>query len=273
MALKYQIKAQMNQREFKICFSLLWLLSIGGFILGCIRCYHDEIMQIRSAADNFLLVSTSARSINMVFTLIFPLVAATLCAGYRKKNEKNGDGLFSMLRMSKTKYIVGNAIATVIITVLSILFVLVVNQLLCFTAFPINGYDNRFAAPQYAYFTVYDSKMLLDFWQIQNPYIYNALYSIMISILGGGIALLAYAVCFIKKTEKMKSIQISIMIFAAFALLVVAGQFLNIPILSYLTFVETAHQTNLFSYFLFLLVIYGAGIILIIKGTKNYEYI
>ena len=272
-SIMYQIKSQINQREYKICFSLLWFLSIGGFIVSCFSYYGRGYMQIRSAADEFLLVSTSSRAFTMVFTLIFPLLSATLCAGYRKKNEKNGDGLFSLLRMSKKKYIFGNAIAVVMITALSILLVLVVNQLLCIIAFPITGYDNRFAMPQYMMAAGYDSTVLLDFWQIQNPYIYNLLYSIMISVLGGGMALLAYGICFVKKIEKMKSIQISIIIFALFALMMVAGQLLDIPILSYLSFVETGHYTNLLSYFIFIIVVYGAGIALLIKGIKHYEYI
>ena len=272
-SIMYQIKSQINQREYKICFSLLWFLSIGGFIVSCFSYYGRGYMQIRSAADEFLLVSTSSRAFTMVFTLIFPLIAATLCAGYRKKNEKNGDGLFSLLRMSKKKYILGNATAVVMITGLSILLVLVVNQLLCIIAFPINGYDNRFAMPQYMMAAGYDSTVLLDFWQIQNPYIYNLLYSVMISVLGGGMALLAYGICFVKKIEKMKSIQISIIIFALFALMMVAGQLLDIPVLSYLSFVETEHYTNLLNYFIFIIVVYGAGIALSIKGMKNYEYI
>lgn len=272
-SLMYQIKSQMNQREFKICFSLLWFLSIGGFIVSCISYYHRGYMQIRSAADEFLLVSTSARAFTMIFTLIFPLIAAALCAGYRKKNEKNGDGLFSLIRMNKKKHILGNAIVVVVITVLSILLVLMINQLLCIIAFPISGFDNRFGIPQYIMAAEYDHKMLLDFWQIQNPYIYNLLYSIMISVLGGGMALLAYGICFVKKAEKMKAIQISIIIFALFALMMVVGQLLDIPVLSYLSFVETGHYTNILSYFIFTIVIYGAGIALSIKGMKKYEYI
>ena len=87
------------------------------------------------------------------------------------------------------------------------------------------------------------------------------------------MALLAYGICFVKKIEKMKSIQISIIIFALFALMMVAGQLLDIPVLSYLSFVETGHYTNLLNYFIFIIVVYGAGIALSIKGMKNYEYI
>lgn len=269
----YQMKSQINQREYKICFILLCFLSVGGFLLNCISYYGNSYMQIRSAADEFLLTSTSARAATMVFTLIFPLLAATLCAGYRKKNEKNGDGLFSLIRMSRKKYILGNALVVVLITSLSILFVLLINQLLCIVAFPIEGFDNRFGIPQYMMASEYDRKMLLDLWQIQNPYIYNLLYSVMISVLGGGISLLAYGMSFVKKAEKLKAIQISIIIFAFFALMMVTGQVLNISVLSYLSFVEVGHYTNLTSYFCFIIVIYGAGIALSIKGMKSYEYI
>lgn len=230
-------------------------------------------MQVRSAADNFLLVSTGSRAVMMVFSLIFPLISATLCSGYRKNNEKKGDGLFSLLRMNKKQYVLGNAMVVVLMTIVSILFVLIMNQLLCCIAFPIEGFDNRFGIPVYAKAMEYNSNLLFDFWQIENPYVYNILYSVIISVLAGGIALLAYGLGICDKFEKLKAIHISIIVFVFFIFVMIAGQSVNIPMMSFLSYVEAGHSISLLSYLIFVSVIYVIGIALTVKGSKSYEYI
>lgn len=272
-SLLFQIKSQLNQREFKVTFALLYVLSIGAVVWNCVKYYSVNYMEIRSAADNFLLVSTVSRPIKMIFTLVFPLLSATLYSGYRKNNEKNGNGLFSLLRMNRNKYIIGNAIVVTVMTFLSLFGALMLNQLLCCIAFPIDGYDNNFGIPQYALAMNYDKGLLLEFWQMQNPYIYNLLYALIVSILGSGIGLVAYGLGLVDKFEKIKAINISIVVFVFFILLMILGQFADIQMLSFLTYIETGHRVGLSEYLAFVLVIYAMGIVLTIKGSKKYEYI
>lgn len=269
----FHIKNQMNQREFKICFGILCLISFGGVVLNCTKYYHHSYMNIRSAADSFLLVSTSARAVTMIFSLIFPLIAATLCSGCRRNSEKKGVGLFSMMRMNRKEYVMGNAVSVIVLTITSILLVLMMNQLLCLITFPVVGYNNRFGTPEYVLPLEYDENLLFDFWQVQNPYIYNLIYAVVISIFGGGIALLTYGIQLFSFTEKLKPIQISILIFLFFICLTLLGQLMNIPVICYLSYVETAHYIGFTSYVVFIAMIYGLGIGLSIIGMKKYECI
>lgn len=269
----FQIKYQINQPEYKICFSMLLIFSLGGFLLCFTNSFGRDYMYIRSAAENFLLVATDARILEMVFALLFPLLAALLCAGCRRKSEVSGDGLNVILRMKKRSYVMGNACAVVILTFLSFAAVLTINQILCMVAFPVNGYDNRWGMPIYRLIMDYDSKKLFDIWTIQNPYIYNVLYSLIISILAGGIALLAYGLGLTRILKKVKTIQISVFVFVLFMLLFAMGEVSHIPMLSFTTFVETGHTVSFGQYLIFAGVIYLTGIILVIKGQKIYEYI
>lgn len=269
----FQLKSQINQRDFKITFALLCLMSIGAVLLNCIKAYGINYMRVRSAADNFLLCAPSSRAIMMIFSLLFPLIAATLGSGYRKNNEKKGDGLFSLLRMNRRQYIVGNAVAVVLITTVSILFILILNQLLCCIAFPIEGFDNRFGISVYAKAMTYDKNLLFDYWQINNPYVYNLLYSVIISVLAGGIALLTYGLELYDIFEKLKPIHISIIIFFFFIFIMIISHNLNIPLLSYLSYVEVNHNISFSSYLIFVSAIYVIGIALSLKGCNRYEYI
>lgn len=272
-AVEIAIKNQINQLEYKVCFLVLMLLSLGAFGQSCMNYYHAGYMSVRSAADNFILASPGARAFAMTFSLLLPLIASTTCAGCRKKNDTVGNGMFLMLRMNKKEYLSGNAFAVMILTSLTVFLILFLNQVLCLVAFPIEGYHNRFGVPQYLLAIDYDKDFLFDFWQIQNPYIYNLLYSLIISILCGGIAIFTYGVCGLRITSKYKAAQVSVAIFIFFELLIVIGQLFDIPAISCLSYIEIAHRVSLQEYLGFVSVIYLSGFVMVIKEIRNYEYI
>ena len=270
--LRFHLKDQMNQIEFQACFGVLWILSLVSFLMNCLEYYESHYTLVRSAADSFMLVSTSSNSITKLFALLFPLICAVLCAGCRKKNESAHSTLFPLLRMNKKQYVLGGASSVFILTVGSFFLALCVNQILCFVAFPMQGFDNRWGTPIYMLASEYDSTALFDFWKIQNPYLYNVLYIFIISMLAGGIALLCYGLSFIKRFQKLQPIQLAVGVFALFMAFTVFGQGFSIPIIDFLSFVETGHVTTIAHYAIFAFVIYIVGIIFIVKGLKDYEY-
>lgn len=271
--ISFFIKNQINRSEFKICFIILILLSISGVVMGYCQNYKKDLMFIRSAADNFLLASTYARVIEMLFALLFPLLAASLCAGYKKGSKKNEDCLFSLLRMNKKQFVYGNAVVVVVMTIMVFMFTLILNQLLCLLAFPLHGADNRWGQPRYELICSFNPEYLFDIWVIQNPYIYNILYIIIISILAGGIALLTYGLGYLKMLERLKPIQLSAIVFIGFIMLFVISQFIGISGISFLSYVETGHSVSLTQYCIFTCFIYLAGLVLTIKGKEVYEVI
>ena len=97
------LKSFVNQGRFKICFAILILLSISGMAMGYAANYQNDLIFVRSAADNFLLPSTDSRVVRMLFGFLAVLIASSLCTGYGRE-----DGLFQMLRMDRRRYIYGN---------------------------------------------------------------------------------------------------------------------------------------------------------------------
>ena len=63
----------------------------------------------------------------------------------------------------------------------------------------------------------YNSKMFLDIWQVQNPYIYNIFYIFIIGILAGGISLVFYGASMLDIFKKMGLVQNAV--FSLFSLL------------------------------------------------------
>lgn len=262
------VKNQINQTVFKIVFFVLVLLSIGGMVIGYIQNYHSDLIFLRSAADNFLLTSTDCRVVRMMFVICFPLLAASLCTGGRKDSS-----LFPILRMDKKQYIYGNAFVTVVMTIISFMVVLGLNQLLCFAAFPLSGTDNRWGLTEYNLINSFQKDLLFDMWSIQNPYVYNLLYIVIISILAGGISLLTYGLGYVKKLEQFRPVQLSLLVFVVLTALFVVSSLLHIPIVNFVAYTEPGHTTSIVQYVIFTGCIYVIGLFLTIRGTKKYEYI
>lgn len=264
--IRFFAKNQINQAGFKICFAVLALISVSGMVMGYVSNYHRDLLFVRSAADNFLLASTDSRAIRMIFGLLFPLLASSLCTGCRKE-----EGLFPMLRMTRKQYVYGNAIVVVVITVFAFMVLLGLNQLLCFAAFPPAGADNRWGMPEYALLQNVHPDCLFDIWNAQNPYVYNMLYTVIISVLAGGIACLTYGLGYTKIFGRLKPVPLSVLVFVLFMALFVLGELLHIPVISILSYVEQGHSVSVMEYIIFTSCIYLSGLFLAIRGRKAYE--
>lgn len=261
------IKNQINRFEFKLCFAILFLLSISGVLIGYALNYQKDAVYVRSAADNYLMLSTYASVIRMLFTFLFPLLAAALCAGYRNKN----DCLNILLRMNRRQFVYGNAFVTAGLTMAAFTSVLIINQLLCFAAFPPSASDNVWGQIDYELIRSYQPEYLYDFWSIQNPYIYNLLFVFNIALMSGGIGLLTYGLGYVKILRQLKPILLAALVFIMFISLFVLSQVIHIPLLSFLNYIEPGHQTGIVQCFLFTGCIYAAGLLLTVKGKKSYE--
>ena len=270
---QFYVRSMLNQLEFQICFGFLCLMSFGSFLWNCLTYYGKDYMQIRSGADVFFLTSTSSRIVTMIFSLIVPLIAMMLCAGYRKKGEKEGNNLFAFIRMGHRKYLIIGAIATIFVTIICFWMILGVNQILCRIVFPVIGRDNRWGLPMYLLPLNYNSKMFLDIWQVQNPYIYNIFYIFIIGILAGGISLVFYGASMLDIFKKMGLVQNAVFSFVFFIILVAIGQLFSAPMISFLSYVQVGQEVRIIDYGIFTGALYLLGILFTILGVRKYEYV
>lgn len=266
--ISFFVKNQINRSEFKISFAILFLFSIGGMMMVYIQNAGNDWVFLRSAADSFLLTSTDSRVVRMLFSLCFPLLASALCIGYKK-----GNGLFSVLRMNKKQYVYGNALVIIGITIIVFMGMLGLNQFLCFAAFPLSGSDNRWGMTEYDLLNSVQPDLLFDMWSVKNPYVYNLLYIIMIAILAGGIAFFTYGLGYVRPLRQLKPVLLSVFVFVIFIVLFIASDLLDLPAVSVLSYIEPGHAVNLVQYVMFTGCIYVVGMVLTIKGKKEYESI
>ena len=76
--LKFHIKNQINQREFKISVALLYALVILAFLQACIVNYKFPYVMVRNSAENSLIIGISSRVAKMMFIPVIPLIATTM---------------------------------------------------------------------------------------------------------------------------------------------------------------------------------------------------
>lgn len=114
---------------------------------------------------------------------------------------------------------------------------------------------------------------LFDRWNVQNPYVYNLLYILIISILAGGIAFLTCGLGCTKLLGRLKPVKLSAVVFVSFMVLFLLSELLHIPAISILSYIEMGHAVSISGYIAFIGCIYGLGLFLIIRGRRSYEYI
>lgn len=263
------IKNQINRFEFKLCFAVLFLLNIAGMVIAYVLNYQQDAMSLRSAADNYVMVSTYTDVIRHLLTFLFPLLAAGLCAGYHRKNDE----LPVMLRLDRRRYVYGNALVAVVITAVTVMAVFTVNQLLCMAAFPLSATNNVWGALDYEWIRSYAWEYLYEFWAIQNSYVYNFLFIMNMGILSGGIALLTYGLGYIKIMRRRNPILLVVLVYVLFIGLLVVSQLFHIPLLNYTGYIEAGHQIGVRGFLCFAGSIYVVGLLLTIRGKRAYENI
>ena len=139
--------------------------------------------------------------------------------------------------------------------------ILGINQILCRIVFPVIGMDNRWGLPMYLLPLNYNSKMFLDIWQVQNPYIYNIFYIFIIGILAGGISLVFYGVSMLDIFKKMGLVQNAVFFFVFFIILVAIGQLFSVPMISFLSYIQVGQEVRMIDYGIFTGVLYLLGIL------------
>lgn len=268
--LKFHIKNQINQREFKISVALLYALVILAFLQACMVNYKFPYVMVRNSAENSLIIGISSRVAKMMFVPVIPLIATTMCAGCRKNSDLSGNGLFSLLRMNKRKYITGNAAAVVLITIITVFAALLINQVLCCIAFPMNYSSNSYGFARYRLLQTDYSNYLFWFWYVQNPYIYNIFYMIIISLLSGGFALLSYGLCMLPCTRKLKGAHVSVLSYGLIMVVSILGQVLKVKSINVFLFLEEGPIASLSDGIILLVILYAAGIFMTEIGAKYY---
>lgn len=268
------VKHQMNQKEYKIGVCLLFVIQLVAFLTTCMETTSYNMQHYKDASVCFSLNSSTGGMTIILLEFFCPLIVTLLCAVNRRREEQTKEALFLILRMGRKKYVQVNAIVTVTLTIFSVLGSLVVNQVLCLIAFPIEGGEslNGVAASWQA--IAYDKSYLFSKMEILDPYLYNICLMLTVAMISGAVALITYALTLSLKLQQVRYYMFGLLVYVAITLITVVCQKFEIrPLRIYYYFSPSELQVTNAECILTIFGMYLLGMILLFGGQKKYEYI
>ncbi|WP_129598086.1 hypothetical protein [Anaerophilus nitritogenes] len=205
--LKIEFTHCINSRSFKFVFSTLLFISLSGYLINCYEFYGNKLSFIRSAFEYSIIQGVYSRFLMETELFLLPILACIIYSDSYFMDAKLGTYKNIITRVNKKNYIIAKGIIVFIVTFFTFFIPLMLNQLLCFIAFPIQGYDNNYAIMPYDIgFQNYTKEFLFDLLRLQSPFLYNMTYMIIISLCAALFALLGYSIYFIYKKNRMSVI-------------------------------------------------------------------
>ncbi|KML23304.1 MULTISPECIES: hypothetical protein [Priestia] len=267
--LKLELKSCMKRKEIHFVLSFLILLSVAAFIAESIPFYESNMRFIRSAYETTILQGVYANPFRNTLLFIIPLVAATVFSDsffidYRMGVYKN-----ILTRSDKKTYLIAKYIVTFIMTFMVFFIGLLINQLLCFITFPLNGFDNNSSLPPYDIgLQNFNNKALFDLLRLESPLFYNLTFIFIISLFAGLISLVTYSVYFLCLN---KNRIIGIMsIFIIYIVINIGLPILGLNEFSLFNQLNPGHEGNFIQMIVWIVVLlFISFYILITKGIKS----
>lgn len=208
-----EMKNCINRKEFMFISMLLLGISVFSFISECFVYFGLELTRVRSAYDIGMVQGIN--SLWGILVLLSPLFAIIVYSDSYYSDFQTGVYKNIATRTNVLTYLWGKKIIIFIVTFFVFFIPLLFNQVLAFVAFPIEGYENNYGIPEYAFYMSYDNHVLFDLYRIQNPMLYNFMFILSISLFAALFAILSYSVYFYTNKGKFAVITGFFLVFIA----------------------------------------------------------
>ena len=199
--LKFEFKHCLESKKFKIIILFCTILSIGAFLVNSFYYYGGKLTEIRSATDVNIINGTKCGAIRMILILILPLISLSFYSDSFLVDYNTGMYKNIVSRISKDKYIFNKVVVISTISFATILYMFVLNELLCIIAFPINGIANSFGNPSFKKSYISDSFLALI--KLNNPYMYDFIMIFIYSIISSLHAILSFSISLFFKHKRV----------------------------------------------------------------------
>lgn len=236
MKTKFQMRLLCSRREFNFTLLFTILLCMSIFILDCCTYFGKDISQVISADQLFIGRATSKYS--FIFRLLVPLVITIPFAdSYFCERENNILSIILIRHKNRTTFYYSKLITVFFSAVSVVLIPQVLHQILLFFAFPtesIIDYSN-WSTDQSSYYS-HNKQILLEKIFVENPYLYNFIFSVSLSIILGFIAVLLFNISFFVKKTRLLILTLPIVVVNLLEIISVPllEMGLNISIMDYL---------------------------------------
>ncbi len=202
-----ELKNCLHRKEFKFIFLLMMLISIGSFLFSCFykwggNQYGGSLLYVRSAYEMSIIQGTGGLIISALCFLL-PLFAVLIYSDTYYSDSQSGVYKSILTRTDPKVFLWTKSLVISVVTFFTFFIPLLINQLLCLIAFPTQGFDNNQGLPPYDIgIQNYSSEWMFDLVRLQSPFLYNLIYTTLISLAATIFALFAYAAYFVVKKGK-----------------------------------------------------------------------
>ncbi|EGT3617512.1 hypothetical protein FHH43_14995 [Clostridium perfringens] len=148
--IKVDIENCINNMRFKVSFFILFAISIINYIFTLLNSINEASNVIHITRYQGIILGTGGggRSVWGFFILIMPLLVVSIFSDSFYLEKKSGSYISIFQRTGKTKYVLSKLIVCGIISFFSVLFVILINEVLSYITF--NGVGSYLAGyPSY----------------------------------------------------------------------------------------------------------------------------
>ncbi len=266
--LKEEIKKIINRKQFAIIFATLFIAAIMDFLITCKNYYGVEVSWVRSAYKCGILTNEIGMFTCQFFGTLLPLM---VCAGVSDifcTEDAMGITNFIHSRTTPRKNIMSKMIAVILVSFSMTFIPLIINFLLTFTAFPLQGYYCTNAS--YLTLTSPDEGRILGDMEMFYPYWNCIIYIVIRCVLGTTLALFSFALSLLKCFNKY------IILFSGMVYYLCCSSIVGLP-----PFEDTVMNTDIFcvngygsGWMIFAFVLFTCllSFVMIIAGIKKETY-
>lgn len=198
--IKEEIKKIIYRKQFLIIATIFFAASITDFLITCKNYYGVEISWVRSAYKCGILTNEIGLFTGQFFTTLFPLMVCVGTADVFCMERELGIGNFICTRATLRKNILSKSAAVIIVSFFMTFIPLMINFLLTFTAFPMQGHYCTNAS--YLTLTSPEEGRILGYLEMFYPYCNYLVYLLIRCIVGTVLALFAFSLSVLKCFSK-----------------------------------------------------------------------
>lgn len=272
-SLKFEFKNCINSREARLAIILMMTLTLSASLLSCITFYGFHITQVRSAMEMSFAIGNYSGTFMNAFEMLLPIIAGFIYSSSLLE-EKESSGLnYILIRTTYFSHVSVKGIILFIVTFLVISIPLILNALICLTAFPILSYDSTWAIPPYAYTILGNSgDYWLDSFEAVSPYAYEFVKIAIISLTGAVLAVFSYSLSFVSSIAKKNKYMNTLITFAVYTLITIVAGVSYLRVFSLASYVGDGYKGRGGVYLMIVgLLLLVSSSIIIYKGMHHYE--
>lgn len=195
----FQLKNAFFSRNFLLISLISVCFGIGCFIIKCVGCFGEDIINIPAAYEQYFANARSNDYMVVIFSVASPFLVSAAFADSYVAEYYNRYVPVCIIRTGKNKYYFSKMIAVFICGAFVMMLPQIINLILCLIAFPLDS--TRIYTWDLWQADIYTIDMSSDWFlfkalYVLSPYLYFVLFMLLSGVMAGIIAVIGYELSF-----------------------------------------------------------------------------